>query len=95
MSATDYGDNVPNHRASGRSDDTDALWESWQWALSICVKESFTKQARFELFKSKLKSAGSAQLHCLGNELKLTSALIDRNVSTNQDGESVGGAKAQ
>ncbi len=95
MSATDDGDDIPNHRSGGRSDDTDPLGEGWQRTLSIGVKESFIEQTRFELFKGELKRAGATRLHCFGDELKLTSALIYRHATTNQDGESVGRAKAQ
>jgi hypothetical protein len=95
MSATDDVNNVPNHRARGRGDDTDAPGEGGHRTLSIRVKKSFTEQACFELFEGKLKRAGATRLHCLGNKLKLTSALVHRNAPTNQHCESVGGAKAQ
>ena len=85
------GDNIANHRAGRRSDDADALREGRQLTFAVRVEESFSKQARLELFKRKLKRPGSARLHRLGDELQLASALIDGNASTNQRGETVGG----
>jgi hypothetical protein len=78
------GHNIANHSASGGRDNTDALWKGWQRPFARCVEESFFEQASFELFEGQLERSGTPRLHCLGNNLKLAAALIDRYAATNQ-----------
>ena len=69
MTTANDGNDVTNHCASRRSDDTDALWECRELAFARRVEETFSKQAALELLESKLEGTSTTRLHRLGNKL--------------------------
>ena len=89
VSAAHYLDDVVQHRAGGRRDNTDAVRETRQWSLSCRVEETFRLQFVAELLERKLQSTRASWLDRFRDELELPARLIDRDAAADEDGETV------
>ncbi len=82
VATADDGNDVADDGSGGRGDDADAVREGRQGALAVGVEEAFVGEAALELLEGELEGACASGLHGLGDELELTSGLVDGDAAS-------------
>ena len=95
VAAGDDIQEIANHSAGGRGDDSHGAGKGGQRPLALRVKEALGLKTGLELLEGQLERARADRLHRLGHELHLSSLLVDAAPAAHQHVQTILGTEAQ
>ena len=95
MPTAQHIENVVDGRSARRSHNTDTARKCGNRLFARCIEQTLCRQLCLELLECNLERARSLRLEILGNQLQLTTALVNGDASASDDLHAILRTKAQ